>query len=115
MIERYAPNALNILDRYHLAAKMNEVLDKIRAPETRAIASGKGVKTGLTHSRWCWLKRPEPLTEKQSLKLKDLLACNPKTIRADLLKEGCPFFWEYRSPVGPRRLCHTDDARAWPP
>ena len=106
VIERYAPNALNILDRYHIAAKMNEALDKIRATETRSITSGKGVKTVLTHSRWCLLKRPEHLTEKQSLKLKDLLACNLKTIRAYLLKEEFQFFWEYRSPAWAEKFMH---------
>ncbi len=97
VIERCAPNARNILDRYHIAAKMNQALDKIRATETRSIAKRRGVKTVLTHSRWCLLKRPENLTDTQSLKLKDLLACNLKTIRAYLLKEEFRFFWEYRS------------------
>lgn len=60
----------------------------------------------LTHSRWCLLKRPEHLTEKQSLKLKDLLACNLKTIRAYLLKEEFQFFWEYRSPAWAEKFMH---------
>lgn len=97
VIKAHAPNALNILDRYHIASKMNQALDKIRAQETRSIAQRKGAKTVLTHSRWCLLKRPEHLTDRQSIKLKELLACNLKTIRAYLLKEEFQFFWEYRS------------------
>lgn len=98
VISRYAPNALNILDRYHIAAKMNQALDKIRAAETRAIAKGKkGVKTVLEHARGCLLKRPENLTDKPSIKLKELLACNLKTIRGYLLKEEFQFFWQYVS------------------
>nr|WP_240611876.1 transposase [Acidiferrobacter sp. SPIII_3] len=37
VIARHAPNALNILDRYHIAAKMNKAIDEVRAQETRAL------------------------------------------------------------------------------
>jgi len=102
VIAKHAPNALNILDRYHIVAKMNKALDQIRATEARVIArreKSTGTQTVLTHSRWCLLKRPENLTDKQSVKLKDLLACNLKTIRAYLLKEEFQLFWEYVSPA----------------
>ena len=36
----------------------------------------------LTGSRWCLLKRPESCTEKQAVKLKELVAINLKTVRA---------------------------------
>jgi transposase len=102
VIAKYAPNALNILDRYHIAAKMNKALDEVRAKETRALASrarARGAKVVLTHSRWCLLKRPENLTDRQSVKLKELLAYNLRTMRAYLLKEEFQFFWEYVSPT----------------
>jgi transposase len=100
VIAKYAPNALNILDRYHIAAKMNKALDEVRAKETRALASrarARGARVVLTHSRWCLLKRPENLTDRQSVKLKELLAYNLRTMRAYLLKEEFQFFWEYVS------------------
>jgi transposase len=53
----------------------------------------------LTHSRWCLLKRPENLTDVQSVKLKELLAYNLRTMRAYLLKEEFQLFWEYVSPT----------------
>jgi transposase len=102
VIAKYAPNALNILDRYHIAAKMNKALDEVRAKETRALASrarARGARVVLTHSRWCLLKRPENLTDRQSVKLKELLAYNLRTMRAYLLKEEFQFFWEYVSPA----------------
>jgi len=52
----------------------------------------------LTHTRWCLLKRPENLTEKQEVKLAELLRCNLKAVRTYLLKEDFQFFWDYRSP-----------------
>jgi transposase len=101
VIAQRAKGALNVLDRYHVAAKMNKAIDEVRAKETREIrarnrVSGKQVV--LAHSRWCLLKRPENLTDKQSIKLKELLACNLRTIRAYLLKEEFQLFWEYVSP-----------------
>jgi transposase len=100
MIEKYATNALNILDRYHIASKMNKALDEVRAKETRALVQKTGsAKVILTHSRWCLLKRPENLTDNQAVKLKDLLSYNLKSIRAYLLKEEFSLFWEYVSPA----------------
>jgi len=102
VIAERAKGALNILDRYHIAAKMNKALDEVRAKETRAlVARTRGGKTKviLTHSRWCLLKRPENLTATQSIKLKELLACNLRTIRAYLLKEEFQLFWDYLSPA----------------
>lgn len=98
VIATYAKNALNILDRYHIASKMNKAIDEVRAQESRSLIK-KGLQAILTHSRWCLLKRPENLTDKQEIKLKDLLLCNLKTIRAYLLKEQFQLFWEYVSPA----------------
>ena len=98
VIARHAPNALNILDRYHIAAKMNKAIDEVRAQETRALKRlAPGAQVILTHARWCLLKRPENLTGDQAIKLKDLLLYNLKSLRAYLLKEEFQPFWEYVS------------------
>jgi transposase len=57
----------------------------------------KGKDVILKHSRWALLKRVENLTDTQSTKLKELLECNLKTIKAYLLKEEFDYFWEYSS------------------
>src|SRR3972149_4806256 len=70
VIAKHAPNALNILDRYHIAAKMNKAIDEVRAKETHALKLlAKGAKVILTHSRWCLLKRPENLSENKAIKI----------------------------------------------
>jgi len=96
VIAEKAINALNILDRFHVAQKLGEAVDDVRAQETRVLKS-KGKDVILKHSRWCFLKNPENLTDNQKVKLKDLLACNLKTIRAYLLKEDFQNFWDYTS------------------
>ena len=45
------------------------------------------------------LKRPENLTDKQTVKLKELAKYNLKSMRARLLREDFQRFWEYRSPT----------------
>jgi transposase len=98
IIAQRATNALNILDRFHIAQKLSAAIDKVRASETRELIR-KGKNVVLKHSRWCFLKNPKNLTDNQKVKLKDLLACNLKTIRAYLLKEDFQNFWDYASPA----------------
>lgn len=96
VIAKKAPKALNILDRFHVMAKMNKAIDEVRAQETKAMKA-KGVAPVLKNSRWCLLKRPRNLTENQEMKLADLVRYNLKTVRAYLLKEDFQHFWDYRS------------------
>ena len=54
-----------------------------------------GYEPVLKNSRWCLLKRWENLTEKQEVKLKDLLQYNLRSVRAYLLKlTFYPFFMQ---------------------
>lgn len=89
-----AGQAMHILDRFHVMTHFGKAVDKVRATEARELKA-KGQEPVLTGSRWCLLKRPEHLTEKQSIKLNELLAINLKTVRAYLLKEDFQFFWRY--------------------
>jgi transposase len=99
VIKERAPHALNILDRYHVAAKMNKAIDEVRAQETKkAIKEApKGSEVVLKNSRWCLLKNKNNLNKNQSIKLKSLLQINLQTIRAYLLKEEFVQFWEYKT------------------
>jgi transposase len=97
VIAEKAKGALNILDRYHIMAKISKAIDKVRAGEARKLQE-KGYEPVLKHSRWCLLKRPENRSEKEDTKLADLLRYNLKTMRSYLLKEDFQRFWEYLSP-----------------
>ena len=97
VIKKKAINAINILDRYHVMALMSKAIDKVRAEETKQMQAD-GLEPLLTHSRFILLKRPENLTDKQEIKLADLVQYNLRSIRAYLLKEDFQQFWEYVSP-----------------
>lgn len=96
VIERKVPWALQILDRFHIMKKFNEAVDEVRRQEVQAL-HGKAKGESLKNARWAVLKNPENLTDKQNLKLKDLLAQNLKTIKVYLLKESFQKFWTYMS------------------
>ena len=72
LIKQHCTNALNILDRFHVVAKLNVAIDEVRASEARCMAED-GYEPVLKKSRWCLLKRRENLTDKQQVKLRDLL------------------------------------------
>jgi hypothetical protein len=72
VIAKKASQALHILDRFHIVAKLNNAIDEVRAAETKELAA-KGCEPLLRHSRWCFLKRAENLTDKQRTRLGDLM------------------------------------------
>jgi transposase len=98
VIAKHCPQALNILDRFHMVAKLNKALDEVRAGEARRMVR-EGYEPVLKNKRWCLLKRSENLTDKQNVSLRELLAYNLKSVRAYLLKEEFQLFWEYDSPA----------------
>lgn len=96
VIAERAGQALNVLDRFHIAKKLGEAVDKVRAIEAKAMAR-MGFDPVLKHSRWCFLKREENLTKDQHLKLADVLQYDLRTVRAYLLKQSFDHFWTYKS------------------
>jgi transposase len=97
VIREKCSQALHILDRFPIMAKMNQALDDVRAAQSRKMAE-EGHEPLLKKSRWCVLKRQANLTPQQRFRLRDLLRYNLKTVRAYLLKEDFQQFWEYDSP-----------------
>ena len=98
VIREKCSQALHILDRFHIVAKMNKALDEVRAGEARQMAR-EGHEPLLKKTRWCILKRKDNLTPQQKFRLRDLLRYNLRTVRAYLLKEDFQQFWKYNSPT----------------
>jgi transposase len=98
VIRERCANAVNILDRFHIVAKMNDALDDVRAAEARRLIQD-GYQPVLKKARWCVLKRKANLTTTQRFRLRELLRYNLKTVRAYLLKEDFQQFWDYNSPT----------------
>ena len=107
VIRENCSEALHILDRFHIVAKMNKALDEVRAGESRRMAS-EGRTPLPKKSRWLLLKREENLKEEQRFRLRDLLRYNLKTVRAYLLTSQFFLFRQLKThqpliSVGPLR------------
>jgi transposase len=94
VIQEQIGQAVHVLDRFHVMKKLNEAVDQVRRDETRRLKQD-GYEQVLKHSRWCLLKRPENLTDQQTVKLSELLKYNLQSVRAYLLREDFQRFWEY--------------------
>jgi transposase len=98
VIAKKAPQAIHILDRFHVMQKMSKAIDKVRAAEAKQLKAD-GYEEVLKGGRWLLLKRPENLSEKQAVKLSELLEYNLKSIRSYLMKEDFQQFWTYAYPA----------------
>lgn len=97
VIRKKASGAVNVLDRFHLIQRINRAIDEVRAGEARKLQQD-GYEPILKGTRWCLLKREENLTNKQNVKLAELLQYNLKSVRAYLLKGSLDQLWTYTSP-----------------
>ena len=98
VIAKKVPHALHVLDRFHVMQKMSKAIDKVRAEEARQMKED-GYEPLLKGSRWLLLKRPENLTEKEVVKLSDLVQYNLRSVRSRLMKEDFQIFWTYTYPA----------------
>lgn len=94
-VHRYAPKGIQIIhDRYHLVAKMNDVIDKVRRSEYQNKSEEQ--KAVIKGSRYLLLTASEKIEkddEKHS-RLQALLKLNETIYKAYLLKEDLRLFWE---------------------
>lgn len=97
VIAAWASHVVQVFDRFHVMKKLNEKIDKVRAEEARRLKE-QGQGEILKYSRWCLLKNPDNLTDRQAIKLKELVRLNLRTVRAYLMREDFQRFWEYVSP-----------------
>jgi len=105
---------------------VNKAVDDVRASEARQLRRD-GYEPILKHTRWCFLKRPENLTDTQHDKLTDVLRYNLRSVRAYLLKESLDASGSTTAPLGqlvPRQVVYPrpalpigadEEDRAYPP
>ena len=105
-IATYAPQALNVLDRFHIVANLNKALDEVRREEMGRLRVA-GTETQLTKTKWILLKRPKNLTRRQRVRMKDLLRMNLRSVRAYLLKESFQHLWSFVLPTRAARFLDT--------
>ena len=77
--------------------KIGKAINDVRASEVKQLKQD-GYEPILKGGRWLLLKRPENLSEKQTVKLDEILQYNLKSVRSYIMKEDFQRFWEYTYP-----------------
>ena len=77
--------------------KFNEAIDEIRREEITQFKT-ENQDNVLNKGRWLLLRRPENLSEKQTIKMGELLKLNLRSIKGYLLREDFQRFWDYQRP-----------------
>jgi len=95
VIKKKAPQALHILDRFHIMKKFNEAIDQERRDEVKRLKA-QGEESILIRSRWILLKRPAKLSDSQIVRLSELVKANLSCVKAYLMREQFQRFWEYQ-------------------
>jgi transposase len=111
VIKKQIPNALHILDRFHIRQQFSKALDQVRRSEAARLRRA-GQEPVLAKSRWLWLKKRGNLTRKQGRHLRQLLTMNLRTVKAYLLTEQFEHFWSYNSPTWAAKFLATWTAQA---
>ena len=100
VIAAKAPQALHVLDRFHIASHLNQAVDEVRRAESaRLRTNDKDAAKRLKGMRWPLLRRGSRVLGKARKKLNALLASKLATARAWELKETFAHFWKYKSEI----------------
>ena len=111
VIAARAGDAVHILDRFHIMKKMNEAIDQVRREEVRRLQAD-GYEPILKHARWALLKNAVNWTHQETVKMRELLQYNLRSVRAHLMREDFQRFWEYRSAGWAEKFLHEWCTRA---
>jgi transposase len=96
VIATKAPQALHVLDRFHITMHLNQAVDQVRRAETGRLR-GQPMAEKLKHMRWKLLRRGSRVRGQAKQRLWGLLHTKLATGRAWMLKETFQDFWHYRS------------------
>lgn len=92
-IERYAPQATLVFDRFHLVRHLNTAVDEVRRAEVRRLHGE--ARQVLKGTRYLLLKNPWTLTPAERQRLSTVVRLNSRLVRAYYLKEEFQAFWQY--------------------
>lgn len=96
VLAKAAPQALHILDRFHLVRQLNQAVDEVRRAESARLR-GRPIADRLKKMRWKLLRRGRRVRGQARVKLWGLLQSKLATGRAWDLKECFEYFWHYKS------------------
>lgn len=90
------PQALHVLDRFHITMHLNQAVDQVRRAE-RGRLRGRPLAEKLKRMRWKLLRQGSRVRGRAKHRLYGLVRSKLATGRAWMLKETFQDFWRYRS------------------
>jgi len=106
VIASLLPQALNILDKFHIVARLNAAVDSVRRAEVTRLGGSKESAAGsrLKKMRWNLLRAGRRVRGKARVRLKALIRAKGATARAWMLGDelpGCVGGTSAAQPAGP--------------
>jgi transposase len=98
VIATKVPQAVHVLDRFHIVGHLNAAVDQVRRGEQSRLR-GRPLARRLKGMRWQLLRRGGRVRGRARRKLQALLASKLATARAWSLKECFDYLWHYRCPI----------------
>ena len=92
-IRDHLPNALLVLDRFHVIKALNEAVDEVRKEQYRALS--KAERKELKGLRFIILKNKNKRTLKERKAIAEIERSQRRLFRATTLKDKLSHFWEY--------------------
>lgn len=92
-VNKHAPQADIVHDRFHITKHLNEAVDKVRRQENKALR--KEGDERLVGTKQLWLFRPENIHDDRRDEFEQLRQQELKTARAWAIKEQFRWFWTY--------------------
>ncbi len=94
-IKAHCPNAVLVLDRFHIVKALNGAVDEVRKEEWQNIPESE--RKAMIGVRWILFKHSSKRTENETTVLKALNKSNRRIYRASVLKDEFDQFWDFCS------------------
>jgi transposase len=88
-VEEVLPDAMIVIDRFHVARQYRDAVDRLRISEVRRLKKElpKDARDALKHTLWPFRKRADDLNEAEQERLDGLLSSSPALAQAYHLRE----------------------------
>ncbi|MFQ5353032.1 MAG: ISL3 family transposase [Candidatus Binatia bacterium] len=97
-VRHQCPKAEIVFDLFHVVAKYGrEVIDRVRVDEANRVADDKKARKVVKSARWLLLRNRDTLkTDKDCVRLDELLAANQALMTVYVLKDDLKELWSHR-------------------
>jgi transposase len=92
-VNDYCPNAILVIDKFHIVKALNNAVDELRKEEWRTLEGEE--KKAMKGLRWLLFKHSRNRTKAQTRLLNRLKTSNRRIHRAWVLKDEFESFWNY--------------------